>query len=103
MKLHIREEVYAKIDMNYSENQQAINLFIDIDNVCTISDCVNSNEWRGEDVMGIFFNEFNRYKKKSEAGQVFTPEHITSFMYRLIGVTQNDYLRDFTCGLVRSL
>ena len=96
MKLHILEEVYAKIDMNYSENQQAINSFID--DVCTISDCVNSNEWRGEDVMGIFFNEFNRYKKKSEAGQVFTPEHITSFMYRLIDVTQNDYLGDFTCG-----
>lgn len=96
MKLHILEEVYAKIDMNYTENQKAINDFID--DVCTISDCVNSNEWRGEDVMGIFFNEFNRYKKKSEAGQVFTPEHITSFMYRLIGVTQNDYLGDFTCG-----
>ena len=96
MKLHILENVYQKIEMNYTENQKAINDFID--DVCTISDCVNSNEWRGEDVMGIFFNEFNRYKKKSEAGQVFTPEHITSFMYRLIGVTQNDYLGDFTCG-----
>ncbi len=96
IKLHILEDVYQKIEMNYTENQKAINDFID--DVCTISDCVNSNEWRGEDVMGIFFNEFNRYKKKSEAGQVFTPEHITSFMYRLIGVTQNDYLGDFTCG-----
>lgn len=96
MKLHILEDVYEKIEMNYTENQKAINDFID--DVCTISDCVNSNEWRGEDVMGIFFNEFNRYKKKSEAGQVFTPEHITSFMYRLINVTQNDYLGDFTCG-----
>ena len=96
MKLHILEDVYQKIEMNYTENQKAINDFID--DVCTISDCVNSNEWRGEDVMGIFFNEFNRYKKKSEAGQVFTPEHITSFMYRLIGVTQNDHLGDFTCG-----
>ena len=96
MKLHILEDVYQKIEMNYTENQEAINDFID--NVCTISDCVNSNVWRGEDVMGIFFNEFNRYKKKSEAGQVFTPEHITSFMYRLINVTQNDYLGDFTCG-----
>ena len=96
MKLHILEDVYQKIEMNYTENQKAINDFID--DVCTISDCVNSNEWRGEDVMSIFFNEFNRYKKKSEAGQVFTPEHITSFMYRLIGVTQNDYLGDFTCG-----
>ena len=27
-------------------------------------------------VMGIFFNEFNHYKTKSESGQVFTPEHI---------------------------
>ena len=96
MKLHILEDVYQKIEMNYTENQKAINDFID--DVCTISDCVNSNEWRGEDVMGIFFNEFNRYKKKSEAGQVFTPEHIRSFMYRLINVTQNDYLGDFTCG-----
>lgn len=36
--------------------------------------------------MGIFFNEFNRYKKKNDSGQVFTPEHITSFMYKLIDV-----------------
>ena len=96
MHLHILKDAYQRIDIPYTENQKAINDFID--DVCTISDCVNSNVWRGEDVMGIFFNEFNRYKKKSEAGQVFTPEHITSFMYRLINVTQNDYLGDFTCG-----
>ena len=95
-KLHILEDVYTKIEMNFTENQKAIDDFIS--DVCVISNSINSNEWRGEDVMGIFFNEFNRYKKKSEAGQVFTPEHITSFMYRLIGVTQNDYLGDFTCG-----
>lgn len=95
-KLRILEEVYSKIEMNYTENQNAIDSFID--NVCEISDCINSNEWRGEDVMGIFFNEFNRYKKKSEAGQIFTPEHITSFMYRLINVTEDDYVGDFCCG-----
>lgn len=104
-KLGTLEKVYAEIKMNYSENQDAIDSFIDC--VCEISDCINSNEWRGEDVMGIFFNEFNRYKKKSDAGQVFTPEHITSFMYRLIGVTQNDYVGDFCCGsggfLVKSM
>lgn len=104
-KLQILEDVYSKIEMNYIENQNAINSFID--DVCKISDCVNSNEWRGEDVMGIFFNEFNRYKKKSEAGQIFTPEHITSFMYRLINVTENDYIGDFCCGsgsfLVKSM
>ena len=95
-KLKILEDVYSKIEMNYTENQAAIDSFIS--DVCEISDCINSNEWRGEDVMGIFFNEFNRYKKKSEAGQVFTPEHITSFMYRLINVTENDYVGDFCCG-----
>ena len=95
-KLDILEEVYSEIKMNYTENQDAIDKFID--DVCSISDCLNSNYWNGEDVMGIFFNEFNRYKKKSDAGQVFTPEHITSFMYRLINITSNDKVGDFTCG-----
>lgn len=104
-KIDILLDQYSKIEMNMSENQVAINKFID--NICDISDCINSNEWRGEDVMSIFFNEFNRYKGKSEAGQVFTPEHITSFMYRLIGVSENDYVGDFCCGsgafLVKSM
>lgn len=104
-KLQILEDVYARIEMNFTEKQDAINMFID--DVCAISDCINSNEWRGEDVMGIFFNEFNRYKKKSEAGQVFTPEHITSFMYRLINIGKDDNVGDFCCGsgafLVKSM
>ena len=79
-----------------SENQEAINQFID--DVCGISSNIHSNQWRGEDVMGIFFNEFNRYKKKSESGQVFTPDHITSFMYRLINVSMNDRVLDAACG-----
>mgnify|MGYP002767437490 CR=1 FL=1 len=78
LKLDILIEVYAEIKMNNTTNQEAINSFIEW--VSEISDCVNSDYWNGEDVMGIFFNEFNRYKKKSESGQVFTPDHITSFM-----------------------
>ncbi len=95
-KLDLLLEVYSEIKMNNNENQEAINNFIQW--VSEISDCINSNKWRGEDVMGIFFNEFNRYKRKSEAGQIFTPDHITSFMYRLININQNDYVGDFTCG-----
>lgn len=95
-KLDILLEVYSEIKMNSTENQDAIDNFIKW--VGEISDCINSNKWRGEDVMGIFFNEFNRYKKKSEQGQVFTPDHITSFMYRLLNVNKNDYVGDFTCG-----
>ena len=82
--------------MNTVENQADINEYIDA--VVEISKSINSNNWNGEDVMGIFFNEFNRYKKKSESGQIFTPEHITSFMYKLIGVTAKDRVLDATCG-----
>ena len=96
LKLDLLTEVYAEIKMNNTTNQEAINNFISW--VSEISDCVNSDYWNGEDVMGIFFNEFNRYKKKSESGQVFTPDHITSFMYRLIEVNQNDKVLDAACG-----
>lgn len=95
-KLDLLLEVYSEIRMNSTENQEAIDKFIEW--VSEISECINSNKWRGEDVMGIFFNEFNRYKKKSEKGQVFTPDHISSFMYRLLKVSQYDYVGDFTCG-----
>lgn len=104
-KLELLTEVYNEIKMNNTANQQAINDFIR--NVSEISVCVNSNDWNGEDVMGIFFNEFNRYKKKSESGQVFTPDHITSFMYRLIEVNHKDRVLDAACGsgafLVKSM
>ena len=96
LKLDLLTEVYSEIKMNNTTNQDAINNFIDW--VSEISDCVNSDYWNGEDVLGIFFNEFNRYKKKSESGQVFTPDHITSFMYRLIEVNQNDKILDAACG-----
>lgn len=114
-KLSLLEEVYAEIKMNLNvnsedakEQEHVKNLIGDfIDWVTQISDCLDSNEWNGEDVMGIFFNEFNRYKKKSESGQVFTPDHITNFMYFLIGCTQDDKILDGTCGsgafLVKSM
>ncbi len=105
LKLDLLIEVYAEIKMNNASNQEAIDNFIKW--VSEISDCVNSDYWNGEDVMGIFFNEFNRYKKKSESGQVFTPDHITSFMYRLINIDQNDRILDAACGsgafLVKSM
>lgn len=96
LKLDLLTEVYAEIKMNASTNQEALDDFIR--NIIEISECVNSDYWNGEDVMGIFFNEFNRYKRKSEAGQIFTPDHITSFMYRLIDVNPGDNVLDAACG-----
>ena len=95
-KLHILVQEYESVRMSITENQQAIKEFLN--DVIEIGDMINSRHWKGEDVMGIFFNEFSRYKKKSDAGQVFTPDHITSLMYRLIGVHQDDHVLDATCG-----
>ena len=104
-KLDVLLEEYASVRMSITENQEAINDFID--NVCQIADLVNSDNWNGEDVMAIFFNEFNRYRGKAQAGQVFTPDHIASFTYRLIDVNMNDRVLDATCGsgtfLVKSM
>ena len=104
-KLDLLCEVYSEIKMNTTDNQEAIDNFIDW--VTEISELINSDKWNGEDVMAIFFNEFNRYKRKSDRGQVFTPDHITSFMYRLIDVTQSDVVLDAACGsgafLVKSM
>lgn len=95
-KLQILLDMYKRVQMNITDNQEAIDSFIEC--VDTISDLINSKHWNGEDVMGIFFNEFNRYKGKSESGQVFTPDHITSLMYRLIDVDKDDYVLDAACG-----
>lgn len=103
-KLDVLLDTYSAIKISI-EKQDAINMFID--DVCEISVLVNSDNWNGEDVMAIFFNEFNRYRAKVQAGQVFTPDHVTSFMYRLIDVNMNDRVLDATCGsgafLVKSM
>ncbi|EIA1554683.1 N-6 DNA methylase [Vibrio parahaemolyticus] len=105
IKLDILLEAYSSIKMNINENQDAIDDFIK--SVCEISDNINSDFWNGEDVMAIFFNEFNRYKGKSESGQVFTPDHITSLMYKIIEVNKDDRILDAACGsgafLVKSM
>lgn len=95
-KIDILLEVYSEIKMNIQDNQEAINDFIDW--VCEIAECINSSAWHGEDVMAIFFNEFNRYKGRTQSGQVFTPEHITGFMYKLIDVHKKDRVLDAACG-----
>lgn len=114
-KLELLAEVYSEIKMNVStddddsrEVDRLRNLIGDfIDWITEISGLINSSAWDGEDVMAIFFNEFNRYKKKSESGQVFTPDHVTNFMYRLLDVNKDDRVLDACAGsgsfLVKSM
>ncbi len=105
LKLDLLLEVYASIRMNINNNQEDIDNFIE--SITEISDNINSDFWQGEDVMAIFFNEFNRYKGKPEQGQIFTPDHITSLMYRITETSKDDIVLDAACGsgafLVKSM
>ncbi len=73
-KLFLLSDVFSEIRMNLNvdsedakERQRVKDLIGQfIDWVSDISECLNSDAWRGEDVMGIFFNEFNRYKKNQK-------------------------------------
>ena len=96
-KLSIIKEQYEKITCDKDNDTLAIGSFID--NVITISRFIDSNAWNGTDVMSIFFNEFNRYlPKKPDYGQVFTPDHIVSLMYKITGMTHKDRVLDAACG-----
>lgn len=96
-KLSIIKEQYEKITCDKDNDTLAIGSFID--NVITISHFIDSNAWNGTDVMSIFFNEFNRYlPKKPDYGQVFTPDHIVSLMYKITGTTHKDRVLDAACG-----
>ena len=96
-KLSIIKEQYKKITCDKDNDTLAIGSFID--NVITISRFIDSNAWNGTDVMSIFFNEFNRYlPKKPDYGQVFTPDHIVSLMYKITGTTHKDRVLDAACG-----
>ena len=50
------------------------------------------------DIMNIFFIEFNRYRGKSEHGQVFTPDHIAGLMSELLDIRPSDNILDPCCG-----
>lgn len=104
-KLKYLIERFDAINAETPNNPKAISTFIE--KVDEIAEDFESSYWNGEDVMAIFFNEFNRYKGKSESGQVFTPDHIASLMYRIIDVCQNDVILDAACGsgtfLVKSM
>ncbi len=95
-KLSSLIKIFESIEVGNPNNTKAIEVFVYQLN--SISDHIKSDHWNGEDVMAIFFNEFNRYKGKAESGQVFTPDHITSLMYRILEVNENDRVLDAACG-----
>tara|TARA_Y100000310_G_scaffold259796_1_gene268584 strand:+ start:282 stop:2033 length:1752 start_codon:yes stop_codon:yes gene_type:complete len=94
-KLFLLSEEFSKISLNESNKKDVKEIYEDIDK---ISEWINSYSWDGKDAMAIFFNEFRRYAKKSEHGQVFTPEIWTDLIYKITETSYTSKVLDAACG-----
>lgn len=77
--------------------------FIDVN----IVPYINDKNTAGQDLLNLFFTTFNKYVGKSDKNQAFTPDHICSFMSKVVGVNKNSRVLDPCCGsgafLVRAM
>lgn len=73
----------------------------------TILPFINDKSTSGQDLLNLFFVTFNKYVGKSDKNQAFTPDHITDFMAKTIGVNKRSVILDPCCGsgsfLVRAM
>lgn len=68
---------------------------------------INDKSTMGQDLLNLFFTIFNKYVGKADKNQAFTPDHIVSFMCKVVGINQHTHVLDPCCGsgafLVRAL
>lgn len=68
---------------------------------------INDKSTQGQDLLNLFFTTFNKYVGKADKNQAFTPDHIVSFMCKIIGINKHSRVLDPCCGsgsfLVRAL
>jgi len=68
---------------------------------------INDKNTAGQDLLNLFFTTFNKYVGKSDKNQAFTPDHICSFMSKVVGVNKHSRVLDPCCGsgafLVRAM
>ncbi len=68
---------------------------------------INDRSTAGQDLLNLFFIQFNKYVGKEDKNQAFTPDHITDFMVKAIGINRNSRVLDPCCGsgsfLVRAM
>ena len=73
----------------------------------TILPFINDKSTSGQDLLNLFFVTFNKYVGKSDKNQAFTPDHITDFMAKIVGVNKKSVILDPCCGsgsfLVRAM
>lgn len=59
---------------------------------------IDTESEEGQDILNLFFIAFNKYTGKADKNQAFTPDHITDFMCRVVGIDRTKRVLDITCG-----
>ena len=108
-----KAEKLALLNKNVLESQDVRTLKVEdfreillaIEN--TILPYINDKSTSGQDLLNLFFVTFNKYVGKSDKNQAFTPDHITDFMAKIVGVNKRSVILDPCCGsgsfLVRAM
>lgn len=108
-----KAEKLALLNKNVLESQDVRTLKVEdfreillaIEN--TILPYINDKSTSGQDLLNLFFVTFNKYVGKSDKNQAFTPDHITDFMSKIVGVNKRSVILDPCCGsgsfLVRAM
>ncbi|MCQ2776295.1 MAG: SAM-dependent methyltransferase [Bacilli bacterium] len=101
------------LDRNVLESQNVKSLKIqDLRNILHDIDTdilpfINDRSTAGQDLLNLFFVTFNKYARKKNKNQAFTPDHITDFMTKIAGVNKHSIILDPCCGsgsfLVRAM
>lgn len=89
-------EVYEGISVNPNISVDDIDLFCNL--IDAISDYIDSDKYRGEDIIGMVFNSAVRYGNNPGKGELYTPGHIVSLLCNLLNVAPNDRVLDAACG-----
>lgn len=59
---------------------------------------IYDKNFEGQDLLNLFFITFNKYVGKADKNQAFTPDHITDFMSKVVGVNRDSRVLDYCCG-----
>lgn len=103
----------AVLDNNVLKNQDIRELdkedFEEILNFISknIMPSINDKSILGQDLLNLFFTTFNKYVGKTDKNQAFSPDHIASFMSKIVNINRNSVVLDPCCGsgafLVRAM
>ncbi|MCC8082565.1 MAG: N-6 DNA methylase [Lachnospiraceae bacterium] len=88
-------DVYREISINQQTDENSVACFMRL--IEKMSGHIHSGLYCGEDIIGMCYSNISRHSDMGK-GEIYTPEHIVSFLVRLVGTRPGDQVLDAACG-----